>query len=145
MTPVESIPTGNSMETHLKMMTLPYQTSPEMAFILICRENKKKYIENLLIDIQYIIYGSPDRLCLQYFRSKSASESFSSLCRRLKLRPFGSFWVSWSPAQSFIPLLKPAGDGNCHLRNCFRFYCHSLDYHQVYQSQNLAPESNFNI
>ena len=49
MTPVESIPTGNSMETHLKMMTLPYQTSPEVAFILICRENKK--IENILIDI----------------------------------------------------------------------------------------------
>ena len=41
MTPVESIPTGNSTGTHLKMMTLPCQTSPEMAFILICRENKK--------------------------------------------------------------------------------------------------------
>ena len=41
MTPVESIPTGNSTGTHLKMVTLPCQTSPEMAFILICRENKK--------------------------------------------------------------------------------------------------------
>lgn len=43
MTPVESIPTGNSTGTHLKMMTLLYQTPPEMAFILICRENKEKY------------------------------------------------------------------------------------------------------
>ena len=41
MTPVESIPTGNSTGTNLKMMTVPCQTSPEMAFILICRENKK--------------------------------------------------------------------------------------------------------
>ena len=41
MTPVESIPTGNSTAADLETLTLSFQTSPEMAIILICRENKK--------------------------------------------------------------------------------------------------------
>ena len=141
MTPVESIPTGNSTAADLETLTLnrhlPFQTSPEMAFILICRENKK---------YRKSYHGYTGVLNIRArFQSRSAYESFSKPVPEVKLLSFLSFWVSGNPAQSLIPLLKPAGDGNCHLRNCFRFHCHSLDYHQVYQSQNLALKSNFNI
>jgi len=73
MTPVESIPTGNSTAADLETLTLkrqlPFQTSPEMAFILICRENKNYWKS---------YHGYTGVLNIRArFQSRSAYESFS--------------------------------------------------------------------